>query len=205
MKIILCSTSVPVKERWADIIGQTDNEIIQASSVPALVSLISQENADLVIMHNLCVSPDSAVELVNMFPSCKFLLLSNRHDDQEGVAYLRAGVSGYASTYIQPERLRRAIKIVTEGGVWVGQKLMHLIIAENKTGVSDDAQISEKIQGQLTHREIEVAELVAQGISNKEIANQLDITERTVKSHLNSIYNKTGVQSRLQLAINARK
>jgi DNA-binding NarL/FixJ family response regulator len=190
-----------VKERWANIIGQTDNEVIQTSSVPALVTLISHENADLVIMHNLCVSPESAVELINMFPASKFLLLSNRHDDQEGVAYLRAGVSGYASTYIQSERLKQAIKIIFEGGVWVGQKLMHLIIAENKTGVSDDLKLTEKIQDQLTHREIEVAELVAQGISNKEIANQLDITERTVKAHLNSIYNKTGIQGRLHLAL----
>jgi DNA-binding NarL/FixJ family response regulator len=205
MKVMLCSTSSPVKERWVNIIQQGEEEVTQVSSVPALVSMISQQGADLVILHNLCASPDTVDELTRMFPACKFLLLSNHHDDQEGIAYLKSGVSGYASTYIKAERLNEAIKIIFEGGVWVGQKLMQKIITENKHRMMENLTISQKIQDELTDRENEVAELVAQGISNKEIARKLDISERTVKSHLNSIYNKTGVRSRLQLAITARK
>lgn len=205
MKVILCSTNSTVKARWHQIIENSEHQLFETASIPALITLISREKADLVLMHNLCAPPETAGELVKMFPGCKFMLLSNQHDDEEGIAYLRAGVSGFASTYIRPERLLEAIKIIVEGGVWVGQRLMEKMIADRFSASTDvDADVH-KVIDDLTDREKEVAQLIASGVSNKEIASQLDITERTVKAHLNTIYKKTNTSGRLQLALLIRK
>jgi len=79
---------------------------------------------------------------------------------------------------------------------------MHALIGRAATGVvrETDAPPSHVLDG-LTEREAELAWLIAQGKSNKQIARQLDITERTVKAHLNAIYRKTGTSGRLPLAL----
>ncbi len=205
MKVILCSSNTSVRERWDAIMEKNNHELFHTASVPALISLISQKDADLVLLHNLCTTPETLRELIGMFPTCKFMLLTNQHDDSEGIAYLRAGVVGYASTYIQPERLMQAIKIIFEGGVWIGQQLMQKMIADrHAASIETDSSGTTDLK-ELTDRENEVAQLIAQGISNKAIARKLDITERTVKAHLNTIYRKTHIKGRLQLALKMRK
>lgn len=201
MKILLCSTDATVKARWRQIIEDSDHELFETASIPALITVVSKEKINLVLMQNLCAPPETAGELVKMFPGCKFMLLSNQHDDIEGIAYLKVGVSGFASTYIRPERLLEAIKIIVEGGVWIGQRLMEKMIADRYAISSNPDSASHRVIDSLTKRENEVAQLIAQGISNKEIASKLDITERTVKAHLNTIYKKTNTDGRLQLAL----
>jgi DNA-binding NarL/FixJ family response regulator len=132
----------------------------------------------------------------------RIFLLSDLPNEEEGLAFLKLGIVGYANTYISPERLSEAVRVITGGAVWLGQKVMQRLILDSYTKAKEKAvSDSEKKIGSLTKRELEIANLIAQGQSNLEIAANFDITERTVKAHLSSIYEKTKTGSRLNLAL----
>jgi DNA-binding NarL/FixJ family response regulator len=87
---------------------------------------------------------------------------------------------------------------VAAGQVWVGAPIMDRLIQRIQP-TENDAKTA--LLEKLTDREREIAELIGQGLGNKMIARQLDISERTVKAHLSAIFQKTGVKDRLQLAL----
>ncbi|NTV96656.1 MAG: response regulator transcription factor [Thiobacillus sp.] len=131
-------------------------------------------------------------------PLCPVVVLANQPDAAEGLAALTAGAAGYASALAAPEVLRQIFEVVDRGGTWVGQELMQrLLAALAKHGGKGEVPGLEK----LTAREREVALAVAAGASNKEISTRLEITERTVKSHLSAIFHILGVRDRLQLSV----
>ena len=134
-------------------------------------------------------------------PLCRIFLLSDRPDEEEGIAYLKQGIVGYANTYISPARLVEAIRVVLSGSVWVGQAIMQRLIRETVAMASVHTKLSPLRLEALTPREHEIAEMVSKGQSNLEIAYNLNISERTVKAHLSSIYAKTGAGNRLNLAL----
>ena len=112
---------------------------------------------------------------------------------------LRLGCVGYAISYIAHPRLNLAVQAVSSGLIWTGSSLMQHMIQTTSAGIN-------KTEGEETHRpavldklskrEYQVAALVAEGLQNSEVAQRLDITERTVKAHLSSAYAKTSTQSR---------
>jgi DNA-binding NarL/FixJ family response regulator len=131
---------------------------------------------------------------------CNIVVLSNVPHDDEGMAVLEVGAVGYTGALAVAEVLCSIETVVENGGLWVGPDLLQrLLVAMGRhTGIRPRA--SNKLD-QLSPREREVAQIVAAGATNKEVARQLDITERTVKAHLSSIFETLRVRDRLQLAI----
>jgi len=119
---------------------------------------------------------------------------------QEARRALEAGASGYVHYLAAPEVLVQVAQVVATGGMWLGADLMRQLVLATARLVpaltSPKADVS-----LLTSREKAVAELVAAGKSNKEVARDLDITERTVKAHLGSVFEKLQVRDRLQLVL----
>lgn len=149
-------------------------------------------------------------DVVNLLTHCRTVVgglpivaISDIPSDGQGLAALGAGVVGYCNGHAAPEVLRQVAVTVQGGGLWVGQWLMQKLlagvarVAAQKNIPSD---VSAWASG-LTEREIEVARAVATGASNKEIATSLDITERTVKAHLGSVFEKLKLRDRLQLSL----
>jgi DNA-binding NarL/FixJ family response regulator len=139
-------------------------------------------------------------------PACKLFILSDRPDDNEGLDFIRLGVIGYANSYIGAERLQEAARAVASGSVWINQQLMQRLIAESATTKQDKGgrtkeEERRQLLGNLSDREYQIAGLVAEGLSNLAIAEQLGITDRTVKAHLGAIYAKTSTRGRLELAL----
>lgn len=128
--------------------------------------------------------------------------LSRTPDEDEGLALLRAGARGYCNLYIDPRLLGKVVNAVQGGEVWVGRRLVDRLVelvagtSPHRAGAAGLAALEV-----LTPREREIARLVGEGINNKLIARRLDITERTVKAHLGSVFAKLGVSGRLQLAL----
>lgn len=116
---------------------------------------------------------------------------------------LAAGARGYVHYLAVPSVLEQIAQSVTLGGVWLGADLMRQLIlgAQRFSTAVDSAYATKAKLSLLTGRERAVAELVAAGKTNKEVARALDITERTVKAHLGSSFEKLGVRDRLQLAL----
>lgn len=144
---------------------------------------------------------ESLETIRTLSPTTETIVLVDSPDDQAAVRALRAGAKGYCSRTTDSALLTRAVQLVRQGEIWVGRKVMlHLIeelaaLHHEREGKADDWLRL------LTNRERQVSGLIALGASNKEIASRLGITEKTVKAHLTSIFQKLGISSRLQLAI----
>ena len=197
MAVVLCHPTLAVRERWAPPVSEASSEIYYAASTFELVSAVRSTKASLALVHTSCLRADGAAEMLKQYPYCKLIVLADKPDDQEGLYFLKAGVAGYTNTYIAPDRLKQAVAVAESGGVWVGQSLMTKLISGMTSVNGKDSTV---LAG-LTERETELANLVAEGKSNKAIAAQLDITERTVKAHLNAVYRKTNTKGRLPLAL----
>jgi len=120
-------------------------------------------------------------------------------DDAQAIEALQAGFSGYCHAYADPDMLRQVAQVVGAGELWVGRSLLTRLLGAVNHRPAPPMR-SETLE-LLSTREREVASLAARAASNKEIANSLDITERTVKAHLTAIFAKLGVTDRLQLAL----
>jgi DNA-binding NarL/FixJ family response regulator len=200
MNILLCSANETVLERWSELLDK--HELEQATTLIELKRLCSGDKFDLLLMHRSMVDVDAFSEIRRSYNSIRILLLSDRPDEEEGLTFIKLGISGYGNTYISTARLSEAVNVITHGAVWLGQKVMQRLILETYARAKEKAASnSEEKLKKLTKREREIAELVAQGQSNLEVAANLGITERTVKAHLSSIYEKTKTGSRLNLAL----
>ena len=103
------------------------------------------------------------------------------------------GVVGILAHFTPSALLKKAIKAISDGELWFDRKTMSNLAAQNSR--------SRKRNIRLTRAEQEIVNLLCQGLRNKEIAQKLDISEQTVKSHCNKAYKKFGVTDRLQLAL----
>ncbi len=126
------------------------------------------------------------------------MVASARPNDEEGTQVLSAGVHGYCHAYAPSSSLAQALSVVRDGGIWMGRSLVTrlLQLVGERAPSQDDWN-----KGLLTEREDTVARRAASGQPNAEIAEALGITERTVKAHLSSSFEKLGVADRLQLAL----
>jgi len=126
------------------------------------------------------------------------VVLSNMPEDDQGLAALSAGASGYCSALTLPAVLRQVAGVVEHGGLWVGPQLMRRLMQ----GLAvRNIEAAEPALDMLSQRERQVAEAAARGSTNKEIARVMGITERTVKAHLSAAYEKLGVRDRMQLSL----
>lgn len=142
------------------------------------------------------------------------VVLSNQPSEDEALAAFSVGARGYCNAHATAANLSQVSRVVLDGGLWIGESLMHRLLTATRVaaaqtalplppGIDDigsKAEIAASLAA-LTEREQEVAHAVADGASNKEIARQLDITERTVKAHVGSIFQKLNVRDRLHLSL----
>ncbi|WP_345969127.1 response regulator transcription factor [Sulfurimonas sp. HSL1-6] len=122
----------------------------------------------------------------------------------EGILLLKEGARALLNTYASANNINQAVKAVVGGNIWLYPEFIQMMIRHNSMMASQRQEALDP----LSARERELAEMVALGMSNKEIAQTADITEQTVKTHLKTVYEKLGVASRLELAImvnNARR
>ncbi len=120
--------------------------------------------------------------------------------ESEAFQLLNQGAVGYCHLEAAPEQLREIALVVEHGGFWMPPELMQRFLALSARVVPSPPP-AEPVLDELTSRELMVAEQVARGASNREIAETLEITERTVKAHLSAIFEKLGVRDRVQLAL----
>lgn len=125
--------------------------------------------------------------------------------ETDQVALFKLGVHGFCQRDIESHMLRKAVEAVVNGELWMQRSLITRIIDDlarsgslgnNGNFISGDAAME-----CLTPRELEVARMVHKGGNNKSIARKLDISERTVKAHLSSIFRKLNIENRLHLAL----
>lgn len=135
----------------------------------------------------------------------KIIAMTLSENAQQARQALEAGASGYVHYLAVPQVLEQVAQVVAAGGMWLGADLMRQIVLATArilpTTPAKPVNGTKVDLSQLTSRELAVAELVAAGKTNKEVARELDITERTVKAHLGSTFDKLKVRDRLHLVL----
>jgi DNA-binding NarL/FixJ family response regulator len=140
-------------------------------------------------------------ELHAAHPEIKILALTSFADDAQVFPALQNGASGYLLKDVDPDELANAIRAVRRGESPLDPEVAKRLLAQLRRGPAAPAPRAE--HETLTERERDVLRLLAQGKSNKEIASELFIGDRTVKSHLSAIFQKLNVEDRTQAALYA--
>ncbi len=131
---------------------------------------------------------------------CPALALTTSPATAQAVRLLRRGVQAYGNRYMHPQNIHQAIGAIRAGQIWLPPAMVSQLI----TAINEPKAVPEKKEAftaLLSKREEEVAGWVAQGLANREVADKMGITVRTVKAHLTSIFTKTGLRDRLELAV----
>ncbi len=132
---------------------------------------------------------------------CPVVAMAATPGEAEAFAVLKAGCAGYCHVNAAEEQLREISLVVEHGGLWMPPELMQRLLALSVRLIPGEPVTAEPELNTLTARELMVAEQVAHGASNREIAQVLEITERTVKAHMSAIFEKLAVRDRVQLAL----
>ncbi|MFF1647573.1 response regulator [Streptomyces sp. NPDC058240] len=133
----------------------------------------------------------------------KVLVLTTFDLDEYVYEALRAGASGFLLKDASAGELAHAVRVVAEGEALLAPNITKRLIAEfARVSAGPRAQLKSRT-GELTERETEVLALIAQGLSNTEIAERLVVAEQTVKSHVGRILSKLGLRDRTQAAVHA--
>ncbi len=135
------------------------------------------------------------------YKKSKIIVLANVPIQAEALYSLSLGAVGYCHAYSAPEVLREIKTVISHGGLWLGSELLKRLIEVSANLVGNQPKHVESLLAQLTKRQKDVAIEAAKGLSNKEIARILKITERTVKAHLAATFECLKVKDRLQLAL----
>jgi len=156
-------------------------------------------------------APEQFAELQKAVGSARIIVLADRPDNEQALTLFAAGIRGYFNAHATAANLRQVASVVEAGGLWIGEALMQRLLASTRAVMARmpgaarpetvaNPAIADRL-ATLTRREQEVARAIANGSSNKEIARQLGITERTVKAHTGSVFQKLNARDRLHLAL----
>jgi two-component system, NarL family, response regulator LiaR len=183
---------------------QGDIEVIgEASSGEEGVQMARDLLPDVVLM-DLVMPGIDGVETTrrvrNASPSTKVIVLTSFTDDAKVFPAIKAGAISYLLKDISPEELAHAIRAAQRNEAVLHPEVAAKLMQEFATPRSADAPVE-----QLTSRELEVLRLIAKGMSNKEIADTLIVSEKTIKTHVSNILSKLHLADRTQAAIYALK
>jgi len=173
----------------------------EASNGEEAIELAMRLQPDVTLM-DLVMSPVDGVEAIqrikNQRPSACILVLTTFADDDNVFPAIKAGASGYILKDIPPEELLQAIQDVSAGWPFlhptIATRLMREINQTNSPPENTDP---------LTERELEVLRLTARGLTNQEIALELNVSERTVTTHISNILDKLHLANRTQATLYA--
>lgn len=185
---------------------ETDLEIVgTAENGEEAVTLVETLQPDVILMdvRMPVMNGATATKIIcDRYPNMKILVLSTYDDDRDVTDAIRAGAKGYLLKDMPSEELVNAIRCVNSGYAQLAPGLLERVINQSNQSHHSFSQIPTAF-AELTPRELDVAKLVAVGSTNQEIAQQLYICESTVKTHINSIFNRLNIKNRSQLAIYA--
>src|SRR6476661_6525063 len=190
-----------IRESLVDFV-QTDTEfqcVCACSTAEDALKQFPRHQPEIVLMDiqlpNLS-GIECASRLKQLLPAVKILMVTVYEDTERIFKALRAGACGYLLKRCTPEELVSAIREIRQGGAPMSPEIARKVIESFQTPVVAAARVEE-----LSTRETEILELLAEGHSNKQIASRLSLTEGTVRWHLWHVYNKLHVRSRTEAVL----
>lgn len=192
--------SDPVRYLGLRAIFSSEADIeVRAATVP---SLVQRANDSVVIMAvdrgAVFYAGMSALKAVH--PGIRIIVTGPGNRDEDILRVVSAGAKGYIAEEASPDEFKKAVREVSAGSVWLPKRVLALFI-ERATISSRRVQPCPDVK--ISGREREVLKLLVAGCSNREIASELGIIERTVKAHIAQLLRKVGVSNRISLSVHA--
>jgi DNA-binding NarL/FixJ family response regulator len=192
MKIVLHSDDINLLTYWQKAIG---NDAIVIDDI----SELSEIKSSLIIINYLACKPSCEILIKDLIHNeNKVLVLHRVPDLTTAKTLLKIGAMGYGNALMREHFLLSAIETIKEDMVWLYPEFTTQLITELPT---NEDKNNENTLSKLTLREVEVALLLKDGNTYKDVAKELDITPRTVKAHAQNIYTKLNVKDRIGLAL----
>ncbi|MFI1989924.1 response regulator [Actinoplanes sp. NPDC020271] len=203
IRVVVADDQTVVREGLALMLSLLDDvEVVgEAADGDRALELVGRERPDVVLM-DLRMPRRDGVEATALikarFPETRVVVLTTFADDEHILGALQAGAVGYLTKDAGRVQIAQAVRAAAIGqGVLDPQVQQRLLAAATGSGPVPAGPGAALPDG-LTAREVEVLRLIAAGLSNKEIAKRLHVTEVTVKSHVNRLFAKAGVRDRAQ-------
>ena len=178
---------------------EDDVEVVgEASNGQEALAFLGNNDVDLVILdHKMPVltSIETLREIKARNINTKTVLFTVSDSGEDVQEALKLGVDGYLLKDMEPELIIIDIRKILRGELVISPNLASILAQTLRTPSIED------IASNLTSRELQVIQMIAEGLSNKMIANSLDIAESTVKVHVKHILNKTGLRTRVEAAV----
>ncbi len=204
IRVLLVDDQRVVREGLGTLLGLLpDVEVVgTAADGEEALAVAIELRPDVVLMDlrmPRCDGVEATRRLREHDPNIKVLMLTTYADDRSVIDALRAGARGYLTKDAGAAEIRQALQQVTRGQAAIDPAVQHhLLDAISASPTAARAEPEPRLPDRLTPREAEVLSLIAQGLSNAEIAHRLVLSETTVKSHINHLFAKTGVRDRAQ-------
>ena len=167
----------------------------------------AEEHAPDVLLMDVRMPRVSGIEatrrLAETMPTMKILMLTVSDEEDDLYEAIKAGATGYLLKEISIEEVADAVRAVMQGQTLISPSMASKLIAELATLSKQADQRSTVPAPRLTDRELDVLRLVAQGLTNREVADQLYIAENTVKNHVRNILEKLHLHSRMEAVLYA--
>ena len=203
IRIVIADDHAVLRESLSALLEtQTDFQVIgKAASGDDALELVKREDPDVLVLDLFMPGTDGfevlrVLEKAGLRVASVVLTASESHPDY--VHVVRLGARGLVLKGDSPDKLFTAIRSVANGELAFSDEVAQSVL----TAMSHETQVERASNLQrLSERERQIAYLVARGMKNRDIAQQLSISENTVKRHLQSIFSKTGAKDRLELAV----
>lgn len=207
LRVLLADDHAVVRKGIREVLEE-DGEIVvvaEASSGADAVRLVDEHRPAVAVL-DVQMPGTNGIEATRRIktahPEIRVLILTAYEEDPYVFALLRAGADGYVLKNTDSDELVRAVKAVAGGGKALAPEVAAKVVAQMTTG--KPAGAAEQVE-RLSERELDVLRLAAHGLTNKAIAAELRLSDRTVQGHLASIYGKLAVQSRTEAVTKALK
>jgi DNA-binding NarL/FixJ family response regulator len=142
---------------------------------------------------------ECTAQLKQLLPAIHIIMVTVYEDTERIFKALRAGACGYLLKRCTPEELISAVREVKQGGAPMSREIARKVIVSFQNPLATTAEVED-----LSPREREILELLAQGFSNKEIAHRVGVSDGTIRWHLRHVYDKLHVRSRTEAALKFR-
>lgn len=208
IRVVLAEDHTLFREGLKRLLAQEQDFLVTAEAARAdeVESAVAEGDAEVLLL-DLKMPGGAAVRtllrLRKEHPNIKILILTAYADADSIMDTAKAGARGYLLKDVDPETLFQALRTVSRGGVWIDPVLPRAddFVTIAARGDHDPSAHDADALKSLTRREMEVLRLVAEGLSNEEIAAVTFISERTVKAHVTNIFNKLQVNNRVKAAL----
>lgn len=203
MKILIADDHALFRDGLELTLKQLDKDaqIIQAESYAQAQQILKNDTHLKLIIVDLEMPDKDWNEgldtLMKEVPSAHFVVISASEDAKIIRQAMEKGISGYITKRSEPKIITAALKLILEGGTYLPP-----VILEN---ITNTKSISDNKNGNLTARQSEVLQYISHGLSNKQIAYEMGVSEATVKLHINAMLKTLNATNRTQALVNAQK